>query len=160
VSVTASWLWVPVCSVRWTMAAPPVPREAMAAYRDAVRRQPQNPAAWLRIGILYGRQTDQPKAAEAFARAEHLYREHSNMEGVAEIAYQRGMLANRVGKTDDARGSLQQSLEIAGNTESVPQQILPRSAARTDGGGHEPPLKLLSRARVQVMTLSADDQPR
>ena len=100
------------------------PKEAMAAYQDAVRRQPQNPAAWLRIGILYGRQTDQPKAAEAFARAERLYREHSNMEGVAEIAYQRGMLANRVGKSDDARGSLQQSLEIAGHTESVPQQIL------------------------------------
>jgi tetratricopeptide (TPR) repeat protein/predicted Ser/Thr protein kinase len=100
------------------------PTEAMAAYRDAVRRQPQNPAAWLRIGILYGRQTDQPKAAEAFAKAEQLYREHSNLEGVAEIEYQRGMLASRAGKTDDARRSLQQSLDIAGHTESVSQQIL------------------------------------
>jgi tetratricopeptide (TPR) repeat protein len=100
------------------------PKEAMAAYREAVRLQPQNPAAWLRIGILYSRQTDQANAAAAFAQADQWYRASSNLEGVTETEFQRGVLANRVGKTDDARHSLQQALEMASHTESASQQIL------------------------------------
>jgi hypothetical protein len=38
------------------------------------RWQPQNPAAWLRLAVLYGRQRDQAKAAPAFAAAESQYR--------------------------------------------------------------------------------------
>jgi len=99
------------------------PREALAAYQEAVQTQRQNPAAWLRLGILYGRQTDQPKAAQAFDQAEQLYRTLSNMEGVTETSYQRGVLATRVGRTEDARHALQQALELARNTGSPSQLI-------------------------------------
>jgi tetratricopeptide (TPR) repeat protein len=107
------------------------PKEAMDAYREAIRRNPQNPAAWLRIGILYGRQTDQPKAAAAFDEAEKWYRASSNLEGATETEFQRGVLANRVGNTGEAGRSLQRALEMADHTESVSQQILARLALST-----------------------------
>jgi len=98
--------------------------EAIAAYQEAIRRQRQNPAAWLRLGILYGRQADQPKAAEALGEAEQLYRGLSNLEGATEVLYQRGVLANRVGKVTEARTALAQALEMSGHTGSRSAEIL------------------------------------
>ena len=49
-------------------------KDAVESYREATRRQPQNPAAWLRLAILYGRQMDRAKAAAAFDQAAPLYR--------------------------------------------------------------------------------------
>ena len=98
--------------------------EAIAAYQEAIRRQRQNPAAWLRLGILYGRQADQPRAAEAFGEAEQLYRGLSNMEGATEVLYQRGVLANRVGKVTEARTVLAQALDMSGHTGSRSAEIL------------------------------------
>jgi tetratricopeptide (TPR) repeat protein len=59
-------------------------KDAVESYREATRRQPQNPAAWLRLAILYGRQMDRAKAAAAFDQAAPLYRSLSNLEGVTE----------------------------------------------------------------------------
>ena len=99
-------------------------KEAVGSYLEAARRQSQNPAAWLRLAILYGRQMDQAKAAEAFAKAEPIYRGLSNFEGVSEVLYQRAVLANRLGKTAEARVSLEQALELSRHIGSQAQQIL------------------------------------
>ncbi|MGD0867953.1 MAG: protein kinase [Bryobacteraceae bacterium] len=99
-------------------------KEAVDSYREAAGRQSQNPAAWLRLAILYGRQMDQAKAAEAFAKAEPIYRSLSNFEGVSEVLYQRAVLANRLGKTAEARASLEQALELSRHIGSQAQQIV------------------------------------
>ena len=100
------------------------PKEAMAAYQEATRLEVQDPAPWLRQAILYGRQLDQPRAAAAFHEAEQLYHSLSNLEGVTEVLYQRGVLANRVGRRGDAAALLHQALDMSRNTGNLSQQIL------------------------------------
>ena len=99
-------------------------KEAVQSYQEATRRQPQNPAAWLRLAILDGRQMDQAKAAAAFDQAASLYRSLSNLEGVTEVLYQRATLANRLGQSSQAQAQLQQALEMCRSTGSLHQQIL------------------------------------
>ncbi|MGA2268456.1 MAG: protein kinase [Bryobacteraceae bacterium] len=99
-------------------------KQAVECYQEATRRQPQYPAAWLRLAILYGRQMDQAKAAAAFGEAEPLYRSLSNLEGVTEVLYQRATLANRLGKFGEARAQLQQALEMSRSTGNLHQQIV------------------------------------
>jgi tetratricopeptide (TPR) repeat protein/predicted Ser/Thr protein kinase len=99
-------------------------KEAVESYREATRRQPQNPASWLRLAILYGRQMDQAKAAAAFGEAAPLYRSLSNLEGVTEVLYQRAVLANRLGQSAEAQTQLQQALEMCRSTGNLHQQIL------------------------------------
>jgi len=98
--------------------------QAVESYREATRRQPQNPAAWLRLAILYGRRMDQAKAAAAFGQAAPLYRSLSNLEGVTEVLYQRATLANRLGQSSEAQAQLQQALEMCRSTGNLHQQIL------------------------------------
>ena len=99
-------------------------KDALECYRQATRWQPQNPAAWLRLAVLYGRQRDQAKAAPAFHEAESLYRSHSNIEGVTEVLYQRATLANQLSQGAEARTLLEQSLDMTGHTGNVSQQIV------------------------------------
>jgi len=106
-------------------------REAMEAYLEASRRQSENPAAWLRLATLYGRQMDQAKASQAFDRAERIYRSLSNMEGVTEVLYQRAVLANRLGNGADARALLTKALDLSALIGSVSQQILALLALST-----------------------------
>ena len=82
------------------------------------------PAAWLRLGILYGRQLDHHNEAAAFAEAESLYRSLSNLEGVTDVLYQRAVLANRIGKASEASALLKQAEEMARSTGSVHQRIV------------------------------------
>ena len=100
------------------------PKDALAAYRQATAWQPQNPAAWLRLAVLYGRQRDQSKATEAFQQAESLYRSHSNLEGVTEVLYQRATLANQTGQNTQARTLIGQAIEMTRQTGNVSQQIV------------------------------------
>ena len=101
-------------------------KEAVDAYQQAARLQSQNPAAWLRLATLYGRQGQQSAAAEAFPKAEQLYRSLSNLEGVTEVLYQRAVLANRTGNFNEARTLLNQALELSMHIGSLSQQILTR----------------------------------
>ena len=100
------------------------PKEALACYQQASRWQPQNPAAWLRLAVLYGRQRDQAKAASAFQEADSLYRGHSNIEGVTEVLYQRATLANQLSQGAQARALLEQALDMTRNTGNMSQQIM------------------------------------
>jgi tetratricopeptide (TPR) repeat protein/predicted Ser/Thr protein kinase len=99
-------------------------KDALAAYREAARKQPQNPAVQLRLANQYARQLDQARAAQAFHEAESIYRGLSNFEGVAEVQYQTAVLANRLGKVQDARTLLDQALEMSQHIGSASQQIL------------------------------------
>jgi tetratricopeptide (TPR) repeat protein len=101
-----------------------MPKDALASYQAATLRQPQNPAAWLRLAVLYGRQRDQTKAAAAFQQAESLYRSHSNMEGATEVLYQRAILANQTGQGAAARTLLEQAIDLTGHTGNISQQVV------------------------------------
>lgn len=98
-------------------------KDALAAYQQADRKQPQNPAVKLRLAAQYARQVDQAHADPAFHEAESIYRGLSNFEGVAEVEYQRGMLANRLGRLQEARTLLAQALDMAQHIGSLSQQI-------------------------------------
>ena len=114
-------------------------KEAADAYRESIHLQSQNPAAWLRLAILYGRQSQRDNASQAFQQAEQLYRGLSNLEGVTEVLYQRAVLANRMGSFTDARNLLGQALAVSANIGSVSQQIqslLQLSAAEYSGADY------------------------
>src|SRR5688572_23893605 len=97
--------------------------KAIESYVQATQGTPQYASAFLRVGILYGRQGDQPSAMAAFDKAEKLYEADGNFEGQAEVAYQRGFLFNQRGRIPEAKQQLQRALEIARTTGNDYQQV-------------------------------------
>jgi tetratricopeptide (TPR) repeat protein len=95
---------------------------AIASYVKATELDPQSAAAWLRSGILHGRRRQLPKAAEAFSKAEDIYRAMSNQEGLAEVHYQRGSLA-RSRDFPEAKAQLERSLAISRESSNEYQAI-------------------------------------
>jgi len=125
------------------------PKDALACYRQATLWQPQNPAAWLRLAVLYGRQRDPAKAAPAFQEAESLYRSHSNIEGVTEVLYQRATQANQLSQGAQARALLEQALEMTRQTGNLSQQIvalLQLSNTELRGGANQEAERLANQA--------------
>ena len=98
-------------------------KKAIESYVEATNRDPQYPTAFLRVGILYGRQQDLAAARAALDKAEALYQALGNVEGQAEVRFQRGFLFRNTGKIVEARAELEQALNIARATSNQPQQI-------------------------------------
>ncbi len=98
-------------------------KKAIKSYVEATNRDPQYAAAFLRVGILYGRQLDLASAAAAFNKAEALYRTLGNVEGQAEVLYQRGFLSNQLGKIAEARAELRRALDMARATANQYQEV-------------------------------------
>lgn len=86
--------------------------KAIEYYAEAARADSQSAAAFLRLGILYGRRQDIKNATEAFDKAETIYQVVSQ-EGVAEVLYQRGTLFSKIRRLADARVQLEKALEIS-----------------------------------------------
>ena len=97
--------------------------KAKENYEEATRLNPEEAAAFLRLGGLCLQQRDAVRAEQAFDKAESLYWNLSNHEGVAEVLYQRGLLFNNQGKVHEARAQLQKSLDMARTIDSKHQQI-------------------------------------
>ena len=87
--------------------------KAIESYQQASKLGQQDPAAFLRLGIVYGRQQNLEQARDAFQMAETLYDRHSNSEGVAEVLYQRGFLFKNLNKLAEARTQLEAALVMA-----------------------------------------------
>ncbi|MGA2118886.1 MAG: protein kinase [Bryobacteraceae bacterium] len=101
------------------------PEDALRRYQQAIELDPEQPAAWLRLGAQYGtRKLDAAHANPAFDKAEAIYRSMSNQEGIAEVEYQRGVTAYKLGQITQARALLEKALELAKTAESPSQQIL------------------------------------
>ena len=96
---------------------------AIKWYQEAARLAPVSAGASLRLAILYGRKQDHKNALETFDRAEKNYRDMVNMEGVAEVFLQRGIMLNKLNKFQDARVQLQKVLDLAREPENRQQQI-------------------------------------
>jgi tetratricopeptide (TPR) repeat protein len=96
---------------------------AQRNYLIAAQGPPKSAAAWLRLAVLYSQKSDSKDADRAFAQAEQLYDLTSNQEGLTEVAYQRGVAANRRGEMQAAEGFLREALRIAQVTRNVQQEI-------------------------------------
>jgi serine/threonine protein kinase len=96
---------------------------AINSYAKASELDSQYAAAFMRLGILYGRKRDLPGAETAFKRSEEIYRATSNYEGVAEVLYQRGVVYNKGDRLAEARSQFEEALEISRTTSNIAQQI-------------------------------------
>lgn len=88
-------------------------KDAVVNYERAAKLSPENPAPFVHLGILKSRQMDMTGGEAAFQEADSLYEAESNLEGRAEVAYQRGYAANVRGDSAQARSFLETSFQIA-----------------------------------------------
>lgn len=86
---------------------------AIDSYAAAAKLAPQDPAAFIHVGILEGRQNHRTAADVSFAKAEALYEGLSNYEGAAEIDYERGEMAFSNADLNGARAYLMRALTFA-----------------------------------------------
>jgi len=97
--------------------------QAIANYSAAAKLDPQAPASFVRLGVLESRRKHTAEADSAFSKAERLYQGASNLEGVAEVDFQRGNNANTQLRLDEARTDLLKSLQAAKAIPSLQLEI-------------------------------------
>jgi tetratricopeptide (TPR) repeat protein len=98
-------------------------KDAVQSYEHAASLTPENPAPLVHLGILKSRQMDMNGGEAAFQKADSLYEAESNLEGRAEVAYQRGYAANVRGDSEKAKTYLNISLEIARQIPNVQLEV-------------------------------------
>jgi tetratricopeptide (TPR) repeat protein/tRNA A-37 threonylcarbamoyl transferase component Bud32 len=98
-------------------------KAAVNSYTAATTRDNDYAAAFLRLGTLHARQTNQPGATDAFERAQRLYAGRGNREGEAAVRYQRGRLFVGLRKEPEARAEFNEALRLARETANVYQQV-------------------------------------
>jgi len=96
---------------------------AIENFAESAKRDSQFAAAFLRLGMLYGRKQETEKANENFAAAENLYNSQSDYDGVAEVFYQRGYLLNIQDKLADASEKMKRANEMASVTKNASLQV-------------------------------------
>ncbi|MDQ3805884.1 MAG: tetratricopeptide repeat protein, partial [Acidobacteriota bacterium] len=97
--------------------------KAVANYTEATRRDPGYAAGFLGLGTLHARQKNVPGATAAFDRAEKLFAATGNVEGRAEVHFQRGRLFIELRRMEEGRQELERALELARSTNSLHQQV-------------------------------------
>ena len=98
--------------------------KALDEYRKAARLDAQNPAAHLRAAILLGRQREYAAATAEFDQADSLYQSASNIEGQAEVLFQRGVIDSTLPKkVPEARAALEKAVQLARTISTEHQEI-------------------------------------
>ena len=95
-------------------------KKAMATYSEAIRLDPQNAAAWLRLGALEARTGAREDSSRSLSRAENLFQAASNVEGVTECLYVRARYASTPDQARDLIGKALAAARVTGNDQ---QQI-------------------------------------
>jgi tetratricopeptide (TPR) repeat protein len=98
-------------------------KDAIQAFKDATAQNSQYATAYLHLGILYGQQGDLATALPSFQQAESIYQALGNLEGRAEVVFQRGLLFNRRNKLPEAKAELEQALALAKANDNRSQTI-------------------------------------
>lgn len=96
---------------------------AVEQYSKAAELDKQYAAAFLRLGVACGRKQDVAQADAAFNQAFRLFQLSSDIEGVTEVLYQRGVLYNKLDRLADAQQQLQQALDMGQASISKSQWI-------------------------------------
>jgi tetratricopeptide (TPR) repeat protein len=99
--------------------------DAMKHYAQAIGLDPYSPTPYLRKGILESRRGGQQEADEDFAKAEKIYGTNINLEGTAEVSYQRSYVASKLGALHEAeaRKFFQDSLDAAEKMQSAALRV-------------------------------------
>jgi len=97
--------------------------DAIDTYLEVTRLDSQSAAAFLQLGILYGRKQDLQSAEQEFDKALAIYQDMSNQEGVTEMLFQRSSLLSKIGKLANAREQLESALEKARTNNNKYQEI-------------------------------------
>jgi serine/threonine protein kinase len=97
--------------------------KAIENFNAAVTNDSQYAAAHLRLGILYGRKEVLDKATAAFDKADALFQTLGDIEGRAEVLYQRGVVSNKTGKLDEAEEQLRRAFDLSRSSNNQYQQI-------------------------------------
>ena len=97
--------------------------EAIRSYEEASNQNSQYATAYLHLGIAYGMQGDLEKSLPCFDKAESIYQALGNLEGRAEVAFQRGALFNKRNKLAEAKAQLEQALTFAKANDNKSQII-------------------------------------
>lgn len=115
--------------------------EALRQYGEAIPLDPYSPTPYLRRGTLESRQGQQKAADLDFAAAEKIYATNINLEGTAEVDYQRFYVASKLGPTheQEANDFFKKSLDAAEKMQSVPFRVraLSRLSANEFGAAHD-----------------------
>jgi len=110
---------------------------AIRSYTEATTQNSQYATAFLHLGIVYGNQGDLTKALASFDEAESIYQALGNLEGRAEVAFQRGALFNKRNKLPEAKAQLEQALALAkanDNKSQIIKTLLQLSSVAFDAG--------------------------
>jgi Tfp pilus assembly protein PilF/predicted Ser/Thr protein kinase len=99
------------------------PNEALANYSIAMNLDKSYAAPLMHIAMVQSRLHHLPEAEQAFQRAQMLFSVAMNQEGLAELDYARGYVANDGGRPNEAIPVLRQSLEEAKAIPSVQLEI-------------------------------------
>jgi len=92
--------------------------KAIENYSKATTLDPQSAAAFLRLGVAYGRRRDASSAQKAFNRAEEIYQVLTNHEGLVEVVFQRGVLFYATGKLAEAKAEFEKVLNMLKSQEN------------------------------------------
>ena len=98
-------------------------KNAIQSYREASTKNAQYATAHLRLGILYGQQADLASALASFDQAQSIYQALGNVEGRAEVMFQRGALFNKRNNLPEASVQLEQALVLAKANDNKSQSI-------------------------------------
>ena len=104
-------------------------KKAMLSYQSALKLDAQSSAAATRLGVLYGRRLGPDNTESAlsyFKNAEARHEVLTDVEGLAEVMYQRGVMYVTQRRLDDAEAQLSQSLAKAGAIDNKYQQVRAR----------------------------------
>jgi tetratricopeptide (TPR) repeat protein/predicted Ser/Thr protein kinase len=111
---------------------------AGASFRQAINRDQQYAAAYLRLGVVTARDGRRDDSLAAFRRAEALYHARSDVEGEAQVLIARGRALDLFGELRPARADLERALRLASDAKILYQQLGARLAlsAITASEGH------------------------
>jgi tetratricopeptide (TPR) repeat protein len=98
-------------------------KRALECYVEAGRRDSQLASAFLRAGIVHGRQHELDQALQAFGTTQRIYEALSRTEGTIEVLYQRGVLFSNADRLRDARGELERALDMTSTSGNTYQRI-------------------------------------
>jgi serine/threonine protein kinase len=100
------------------------PSLALASYNEAASRDKDSGTAALREAVLYGQDHEQAKSDAAFQAAEKIYQAHKNIEGLANVHYQRALILLNDSNLPLALSESQQALEQAREALNEPLRLL------------------------------------
>jgi tetratricopeptide (TPR) repeat protein len=99
------------------------PGKAIENYIQATNLDPQNALAYLRVGVLYGRQGNFNGALAAFHKAEEIYAPSGNIEGRTSVLIERSHINITAGHREEAHAELQLALELSAASGNDYQQV-------------------------------------